>query len=225
MSSDDDAKKGNRDHTNSPMIAEPKLKIGDEFLKILRDNAFNGMDGSDVIDHIEKVLEITEWIKVPNMDKNELRLHVLSKSLSGDAEEWWNNEIEGSTTTWNKLGEIYDFVESNRDYSPIPIPARNDISNPDELCKSEEFTVNRYSIGSSKEFVTVGSSGGDVYPCKAYDRKLITTECLVLYSNYRVFCEDMLKGAQFGAKMKIFEDYLFLDTYVVSDEEDTTYQR
>ncbi|GKF52502.1 hypothetical protein Tco_0159412, partial [Tanacetum coccineum] len=52
------------------------------------DNAFNGMDGGDFIDHIAKVLEITEWIKMPNVEKSELRLHVFSKSLSGDAEKW-----------------------------------------------------------------------------------------------------------------------------------------
>ncbi|GKE18539.1 hypothetical protein Tco_1426116 [Tanacetum coccineum] len=49
--SDDD-----RDHTNSSIITKPEIKIGDEFLKILHDNSFNGMDGSDVTDHIEKVL-------------------------------------------------------------------------------------------------------------------------------------------------------------------------
>ncbi|GKA32592.1 hypothetical protein Tco_0718959 [Tanacetum coccineum] len=53
VSSDDD-----RDHTNSSMITKPELKIGEEFLKILHDNSFNGMDGSDVTDHIAKVLEI-----------------------------------------------------------------------------------------------------------------------------------------------------------------------
>nr|GEU88400.1 hypothetical protein [Tanacetum cinerariifolium] len=187
-----------RDHTNSHMIAKPDLKIGDEFLKILQDNSFNGMDGIDVTDHIVKVLEITEWIKIPNVDKDELRLHVFSKSLSRDAEKWWNNE--GTTTTWKELGDkffhkydpishtrndkntksglwefyvnertkgtnddldeydelweenrkktrstlffkpyldaqdgkdIYELIE--RDYSPIPIPAHHDVSNPVEL--------------------------------------------------------------------------------------------
>ncbi|GJZ08772.1 hypothetical protein Tco_0543055 [Tanacetum coccineum] len=84
----DDTRNGNGEHTNSRMITTSELKISDEFLKILQDNAFNGMDGGDVIDHIAKVLEITEWIKIPNVEKNELRLHVFSKSLSGDAMTW-----------------------------------------------------------------------------------------------------------------------------------------
>ncbi|GJS24017.1 retrovirus-related pol polyprotein from transposon TNT 1-94 [Tanacetum coccineum] len=60
-------------------------------------NMPSSIDGSDVTDHIAKVLKITEWIKIPNVDKDELRLHVFSKSLSGNAEKWWNNE--GTPTT------------------------------------------------------------------------------------------------------------------------------
>ncbi|GJR79307.1 hypothetical protein Tco_0150092 [Tanacetum coccineum] len=98
ISSDDD-----KDQTNSSMITKPEIKIGDEFLKILLDNSFNGTDGSDVTNHIARVLEITKWIKIPNMYKDELRLHVFSKSLIGDAKKWWNDE--GTTTTWK---ELYD---------------------------------------------------------------------------------------------------------------------
>nr|GEU63439.1 hypothetical protein [Tanacetum cinerariifolium] len=231
ISSDDD-----NDQTNSSMITKPELKIGDEFLKILHDNSFNGMNGSDIIEHIRKVLEITKWIKNPNVDKDELQLHVFSKSLSEDAKKWWHNE--GATTTWKELcdksfhnfyplshtkkgkilvdlghemdyfeflywlaskfdnyweldknvksglwefyvngrtkGTFNDLVnynepcdESNkktcldlffkpyldaqdgkdiykirdRDYSLIPMPAHRDISNPDELCQTEEFAI------------------------------------------------------------------------------------
>nr|GEW34923.1 hypothetical protein [Tanacetum cinerariifolium]GEW91328.1 hypothetical protein [Tanacetum cinerariifolium] len=77
------------------------IKIGDEFLKILHDNSFNGMDGSEINEHIEKVLEITKWIKIPNVDKDELRVHVFLKSLSGGAKKWW--EIKGAVTTWKEL--------------------------------------------------------------------------------------------------------------------------
>ncbi|GJW86934.1 hypothetical protein Tco_0162274 [Tanacetum coccineum] len=50
-------------------------------------NTIYGMNGEDVTYHITRVLEITEWIKIPNVEKNVLRLHVFSKSLSGDAEK------------------------------------------------------------------------------------------------------------------------------------------
>ncbi|GJZ60730.1 hypothetical protein Tco_0616546, partial [Tanacetum coccineum] len=92
-------------HTNSSMITKLEIKIGDEFLKILHDNSFNGVDGSDVTDHIAKVLEITDWIKIPNVDKDELRLHVFSKSLSGDDEKWLKSD--GTATTWKELGNKF----------------------------------------------------------------------------------------------------------------------
>ncbi|GKC63857.1 hypothetical protein Tco_1096455 [Tanacetum coccineum] len=100
MAGFDDIKRGKNRHANSPKIT--KFKIGDEFLKILQDNTFNGMNGEDVTNHVARVLEITEWIKKPNVEKNVLRLHVFSKSLSGDAEKWWNDEIEGKAIGWNE---------------------------------------------------------------------------------------------------------------------------
>ncbi|GJU56158.1 hypothetical protein Tco_1229872 [Tanacetum coccineum] len=105
----DDTMKGNGEHTNSQIITNSELKISDEFLKIMQDNTFNGMDGGDVIDHIAK-----------------------------------------------EAKDIYEVI--NRKYSPIPIPARRDIDNPDELCRIEEFTVIRHSISKDEEFVTIGQS-------------------------------------------------------------------
>ncbi|GJY34647.1 hypothetical protein Tco_0419116 [Tanacetum coccineum] len=93
------------DNTTHSANLNAKFKISDEFLKILRDNTFNGIDESDVIDHMAKVLKISEWIKIPNVDRNQLRLHIFPISLSGDAKEWWNIEIDGTVTTWNELGE------------------------------------------------------------------------------------------------------------------------
>ncbi|GJZ57569.1 hypothetical protein Tco_0613063 [Tanacetum coccineum] len=175
------------------------------------------MNGEDVTDHIARVLEITEWIKIPNVEKNVLRLHVFSKSLSGDAKKWWNDEIEGKAIGWNEtcnkfcrkyyslshssnskvpgdlamndypvflllawaMGDlddeprnesykkecsdtfykpyldtqdakdIYEIID--REYTPIPIPAPRDIDNPDELCRTKEFTVVRHSIGNDTE--------------------------------------------------------------------------
>ncbi|GKC20280.1 hypothetical protein Tco_1022430 [Tanacetum coccineum] len=199
-------------NTNSPMIYIHELKIGDEFLKILRDNAFDGIDRGDVIDHIARVIEITEWIKIPDINKNRLRIHVFSKSLSNDAKKWWNEEIEGTTITskfdnhweidkttrcglWEFyvnertkgiIGDLHDEPldeSSNTTYSdwfykprleahegsriceiiskegsPILGRARRDICDQDELCKTKEFTVTRYSMGLDKEFIAVEPS-------------------------------------------------------------------
>ncbi|GJT28677.1 hypothetical protein Tco_0908952 [Tanacetum coccineum] len=92
------------DNTTHSANLNAKFKIGDEFLKILRDNTFNRVDKGDVIDHMAKVLEISEWIKILNVDHNQIQLHIFPISLSGHAKEWWENEIKGTTITWNELG-------------------------------------------------------------------------------------------------------------------------
>ncbi|GKC59599.1 hypothetical protein Tco_1087197, partial [Tanacetum coccineum] len=72
-----------------------KFELGDEFLKILRDNAFNGTNGDDVVDHTAKVLAILELIKIPN----QLRMHVFPLSLTGATRKWWIDEVDGKITT------------------------------------------------------------------------------------------------------------------------------
>ncbi|GJT21755.1 hypothetical protein Tco_0891692, partial [Tanacetum coccineum] len=65
-----------------------KFELGVEFLKILQDNAFNRINGDDVVDHTAKFLAILELIKIPNIDPNQLRLHVFPLLLTGDARKW-----------------------------------------------------------------------------------------------------------------------------------------
>ncbi|GJR58096.1 hypothetical protein Tco_1500258 [Tanacetum coccineum] len=139
------------------------------------------MNRGDVTDHISKILEITEWIKMPNVEKDELRLHVFSKSISEDAEKW-NERTKGTIGDLSKYKDQYkdntkktcfdtfykpyleaqeanDIYEAiDREYSPLPIPAHRDIDNSDEVCRTEEFTVVRHSIGNDEEFVAVGPS-------------------------------------------------------------------
>ncbi|GJT45042.1 hypothetical protein Tco_0953757 [Tanacetum coccineum] len=74
------------DNTTHSANLNAKFKIGDEFFKILRNNTFNGVEKGN-IDHMEKVLEISEWIKIPNVDHNQIRLNIFLISLSGHAKE------------------------------------------------------------------------------------------------------------------------------------------
>ncbi|GJW70709.1 hypothetical protein Tco_0127626 [Tanacetum coccineum] len=165
MANFDDTKNGNGEHTNSPMITNSKLEIGDEFLKILQDNAFNGMDRGDVIDHIAK-----------------------------------------------EANDIYEVID--REYSPIPIPAHRDIDNPDELCRTEEFTVVRHSLGNDEEFVTVGPSKISIVE---------RTHGRLHMANYAVTCEDEAKRRNSGTKTKTIEENCYLLLYAVSSKEDTSY--
>ncbi|GJW32063.1 hypothetical protein Tco_0052095 [Tanacetum coccineum] len=98
-----------------------KFELGDEFLKILRDNAFNGKNGEDVVNHTRKVLAVLELIKTPNVDPNQLRLHVFPLSLTGDTRKWWINEEKNALwDLWIKGGGdevlIDDVVSSDDEW-------------------------------------------------------------------------------------------------------------
>ncbi|GJU92180.1 hypothetical protein Tco_1304603 [Tanacetum coccineum] len=129
------------EHTNSPTITNSKLEIGDEFLKILQDNAFNGMDGGDVTDDIAKVIEITEWIKIPNVEINELRILVFSKSLTGDAQKWLNNEVNETTVTWKELTNKFFHK-----YYPLSVTCNSKI--PDDLDNGTDYFEFIYWLAS-----------------------------------------------------------------------------
>ncbi|GJZ61253.1 hypothetical protein Tco_0617390 [Tanacetum coccineum] len=141
---EDISNEDDRDQTNSSMITKPDIKIDDEFLKILHDNSFNGMDGSDVTDHPAKVLEITKWIKIPNVSKDELRLHVLSKSLSEDAEKWL------SVKEQPLLGRNWSINSSiNITHCPIPTKVKFQM-----IWTTERITLNFY-IGWHQNLTTI----------------------------------------------------------------------
>ncbi|GJY17521.1 hypothetical protein Tco_0389012 [Tanacetum coccineum] len=108
------------------------IEIGDEFVKILQDNAFNGVDGGDVIEHIAKVLEILEWIKMPDVDKDRLRLHIFPISLNRRAKEWWDNEIKDTITTWKDLSKKFFHK-----YYPLSLTYHSKI--PDDLDKGTYY--------------------------------------------------------------------------------------
>ncbi|GJX05999.1 hypothetical protein Tco_0193931 [Tanacetum coccineum] len=89
---------------------------------------------------------------------------------------------------------IYNFEESN-EYSPqIPVPTEYDVSDLDELCKSEEFRVIRYSIGSDEEFITICPSKCDAWrkpmgPCLASTTISLTksiTDCTLKRTKLRM---------------------------------------
>ncbi|GJX75927.1 hypothetical protein Tco_0322738 [Tanacetum coccineum] len=80
-------------NTTTPRLDDnAKFKLRGEFLKILLDNAFNEINRDDVVDHIAKFLATLKLIKIPNVDPNQLRLHVFPLSLTRDVRKWWIDE-------------------------------------------------------------------------------------------------------------------------------------
>nr|GEU83694.1 hypothetical protein [Tanacetum cinerariifolium] len=90
-------------NTDDDMNIEPS----EEFLMKLRSNAYYGTFDEDVVDHIVKVLEILDLIKIPNVDSHRLQMKVFPLSLADDARQWWINERDGKITTWKELVEKF----------------------------------------------------------------------------------------------------------------------
>ncbi|GJX69939.1 hypothetical protein Tco_0307110 [Tanacetum coccineum] len=94
---------------------------------------FSGTNGEDVVDHVAKVLEILELIKIPNVDPNQLRLHVFLISLTGNARKWWNDE-----DFWIKGGDdevLKDDIVSSDDESEESDNTNYPNSNADSFFK------------------------------------------------------------------------------------------
>nr|GEU29282.1 integrase, catalytic core [Tanacetum cinerariifolium] len=119
MESFDNAIRLDKEHTNSPSITSSKFEIGDEFLNFLQDNAFDGIDGGDFIDHIAK-----------EIDKNtknrlwEFYVNQRTNETIGDLDEY--NEPCSDTfykpyLDAQEAKDIYKVID--REYSPIPILA------------------------------------------------------------------------------------------------------
>ncbi|GKD59810.1 retrovirus-related pol polyprotein from transposon TNT 1-94 [Tanacetum coccineum] len=83
------------------------IELNKEFLIELKNNAYHGMFDEDVVDHIAKVLELPDLIKIPGVDSHQLRIKVFPLSLADDARQWWINEGEGKITTWEELVEKF----------------------------------------------------------------------------------------------------------------------
>ncbi|GKA48329.1 retrovirus-related pol polyprotein from transposon TNT 1-94 [Tanacetum coccineum] len=62
---------------------------------------------SNVADHIAKVLELLNLIKIPGVDSHRLRMKFFPLSLADDARQWWINEWEGKITNWEELVEKF----------------------------------------------------------------------------------------------------------------------
>ncbi|GKD29254.1 hypothetical protein Tco_1240032 [Tanacetum coccineum] len=61
------------------------IELRKEFLKELRSYAYHGMFDEDVVNHIAKVLEILNLIKIPNVDAYRLRMKVFPLLLADDS--------------------------------------------------------------------------------------------------------------------------------------------
>ncbi|GJU85292.1 hypothetical protein Tco_1292838 [Tanacetum coccineum] len=87
------------------MIEKCIVEIQGTFLVKIGNNAFNGNDGENAYEHINKFLEIVGPIKINGLTQDRFRLSVFLISLAGAAYEWFTKECIGSITTWDNMLE------------------------------------------------------------------------------------------------------------------------
>nr|GEZ70348.1 hypothetical protein [Tanacetum cinerariifolium] len=66
---------------------EMDIELSEEFFMKLPSNAYYETFAEDVVDHIAKVLEMLNLIKIPNVDFHRLRMEVFPLSLADDARQ------------------------------------------------------------------------------------------------------------------------------------------
>ncbi|GJU10761.1 retrovirus-related pol polyprotein from transposon TNT 1-94 [Tanacetum coccineum] len=75
-----------------------------KFLDDLCDNAFNGTNEEDAVEHINYFLKIVDPINLPNVNHERFSFSTFLISLIGNAVKWFD-EFKGSITTWVDLTE------------------------------------------------------------------------------------------------------------------------
>ncbi|GJZ63628.1 hypothetical protein Tco_0620049 [Tanacetum coccineum] len=93
----------------------------------LHNNAFNGTNGKDAVEHIEYYLKIIDPIELPNVDHDKLRVVVFPISLAGGARRWFDRTKE-SITCWVDLTAKF----FGKYYPPSRIEGNNTPSNTEE---------------------------------------------------------------------------------------------
>ncbi|GKD09403.1 hypothetical protein Tco_1189088 [Tanacetum coccineum] len=81
------------------------VEIQGTFLVKIRNDAFNGNDGENAYEHINKFLKIVGPIKINGLTQDGFRLSTFPVSLAGAAYEWFTKEYIGSITTSDNMVE------------------------------------------------------------------------------------------------------------------------
>ena len=80
-----------------------KFGVNGEFLKLLRDNVFQGFNNENADEHMEMILEIAKLYKTKSMTYNQFMLRVFPNTLAGEAMHWLDFEFDKPLTSWVEL--------------------------------------------------------------------------------------------------------------------------
>ncbi|GKB18073.1 hypothetical protein Tco_0851996 [Tanacetum coccineum] len=81
------------------------VEIQGTFLEKIRNDAFNGNEGENAYEHINKFLDVVRPIKINGLTQDRFRLNIFLVSLTGAAYECFTKERMGSIATWDNMVE------------------------------------------------------------------------------------------------------------------------
>ncbi|GJU61815.1 hypothetical protein Tco_1243650 [Tanacetum coccineum] len=139
-----------------------KINLSKEFLEELQKNTYHGWIDEDVIDHIAKVLEIVDLIRVPGTDSHQLRMKIFPLSLTDEARQWWIDEGEGKIAVWEELVEKFFCKFYADSYDGEDESYTTDGAPKKEVQKAEKFEAIQYSLGPNEEYIAIKSYEYDI---------------------------------------------------------------
>ncbi|GJV50371.1 hypothetical protein Tco_1440583 [Tanacetum coccineum] len=104
-----------------------KIELSKEHLMELQNNAYNRTEEEDVVEHIAKVLEILDLIKIPNVDTDRLLMHIFPFSLTDATQKWWIDKGNDKIATWSELVGKFFYK-----YYPLSRAGKYDVTRDDE---------------------------------------------------------------------------------------------
>lgn len=93
-----------------------KFELPGHILGMLQDLPFYGKEYEDAFEHIEEVVEISNYFHIPNVSKDAVMLRLLPVTLKGEAKEWLRSLPIGAITTWAdfKIEFINQFIPPSK---------------------------------------------------------------------------------------------------------------
>ncbi|GKA30273.1 hypothetical protein Tco_0716578 [Tanacetum coccineum] len=102
-----------------------KIEISKELLMKLRNNAYNGAEANDAVDHIARFLHIIDLVKIPNVDPEQLCISAFPYSLTGGARSNYGVICEDEAKRGNSGAKMKTF-EENSYLLPYAVSSKED---------------------------------------------------------------------------------------------------
>ncbi|GKC53206.1 reverse transcriptase domain-containing protein [Tanacetum coccineum] len=84
-----------------------KIGLSGELIMKLRDNAYDGTETNDAVDHITRFLQTIDLVKTPNLNIEQLCVLAFQYSLTGKAQQWWMHEENFKITSWVEITIVH----------------------------------------------------------------------------------------------------------------------